>query len=105
MDSSKKLDYIEEQIIQWAIDRGIIPNGNIMTQAIKTMEEVHELIRAIDRKDQFEIDDAYGDIFVTIVIGSYLNGRRLSDYAAMAYAVIKDRKGKLLPNGDFIKEK
>ena len=98
------LDKLEESIVDWAKDRGIIPNGNILTQAVKTLEEVHELIQAIDRKDKLEIDDAYGDIFVTIVIGSYLNGGRLSDYAYKAYNVIKDRKGTLLSNGDFVKE-
>jgi len=75
-----------------------------MTQGIKTLEEVQELLRAIDRKDEVEIIDAYGDIFVTIVIGAYLNGTSLSSCAEQAYNVIKDRTGTLLPNGDFVKD-
>ena len=95
---------IEKLIIEWAKARDIIPNSNIMTQGIKTLEEVQELLRAIDRKDKAEIQDAYGDIFVTIVIGAYLNGGSLAIYAEQAYNVIKDRTGTLLPNGDFVKD-
>jgi len=96
---------IEAKIIEWAKARKIIPNSNAMTQGIKTLEEVHELLRAIDRNDDIEIIDAYGDIFVTIVIGAYLNGTTLSTCAEQAYFVIKDRTGTLLPNGDFVKDK
>ena len=95
---------IEVKIIEWAKARGIIPNGNTITQAIKTLEEVQELLRAIDRNDKLEISDAYGDIFVTIVIGAYLNGGSITLYANDAYNVIKDRTGTLLPNGDFVKD-
>ena len=101
----KSIDTTHEEIIHWAKERKIIPNGNIMTQAIKTLEEVHELIRAIDRKDQDEIVDAYGDIFVTIVNGAYLNGTPLFECAEKAYKVIEHRTGTLLPNGDFVKDK
>ena len=99
------LDEIHDKIVEWSKDRKIIPNGNCMTQAIKTLEEVHELIRAIDRKDEAEITDAYGDIFVTIVNGAQLHGIDLSECALKAYKVIEHRTGTLLPNGDFVKDK
>ena len=106
MDSTQTFNiHTEKKIIEWAKARGIIPNGNTMTQAIKTLEEVHELLEAIDRKDVDEITDAYGDIFVTIVIGAYLNGGSLAQYTEQAYRVIEHRKGQLLPNGDFVRDK
>lgn len=98
------LDKSASKIIEWAKARGIIPNGNTMTQGIKTLEEVQELLRAIDRDDKEEIIDAYGDIFVTIVIGAELNNTPLCSCADKAYSVIKDRTGTLLPNGDFVKD-
>ena len=98
------LDQTAEVIIEWAVYRGIIPNGNTMTQAIKTLEEVQELLYAIDTKDLNEIVDAYGDIFITIVIGAYLNGTQLDYCAEKAYRVIENRKGFLTPQGEFIKE-
>lgn len=98
------LDIVYRDIVQWAKDRKIIPNGNPMTQAIKTLEEVHELIRAIDRKDPDEITDAYGDIFVTIVNGAYLHGVQLPDCAHKAFKVIEHRTGTLNEQGDFIKD-
>ena len=105
VEEPSDLDTITELIIQWAKARGIIPNGNTLTQAIKTLEEVHELIRAIDRKDRSEIVDAYGDTFVTLVIGAYLNDTPLSDCALSAYKVIEHRTGFLNEQGDFIRDK
>ena len=99
------LDDTYNKIVTWAKDRQIIPNGNCMTQAIKTLEEVHELIRAIDRDDKDEITDAYGDILVTIANGAYLHGTELPECAYKAYKVIEHRTGTLLPNGDFVKDK
>jgi len=99
------LNTLARLIIEWAKERRIIPNGNPLTQAIKSLEEVHELIRAIDRKDRLEIIDAYGDTFVTLVIGAYLNDSPLEDCVASAYATIKDRTGTLNSNGDFIRDK
>ena len=100
----RDLNTTHDLVIEWAINRGIIHNGNTLTQSIKTLEEVHELINAIDKKDSKEIIDAYGDIFVTIVIGSYLNGTPLSQCASVAYDVIKVRKGYLNENGEFVKD-
>lgn len=98
------LDNTAENVLQWAKDRDILEHSNTMTQAIKTLEEVQELLNAIDLKDEEEVIDAYGDIFVTLVIGSHINGGSLAEYAENAYNVIKNRKGRLLPNGSFLKE-
>ena len=105
IEVTESLDTTYSNIIKWAKDRKIIPNGNCMTQAIKTLEEVHELIRAIDRDDKDEITDAYGDILVTIANGAYLHGTELPECAYKAYKVIEHRTGTLLSNGDFVKDK
>ena len=105
MDKSVDLNLLTQKIVDWAKARKIIPNGNTMTQAIKTLEEVHELIRAIDRKDHAEITDAYGDIFVTIANGAYLHGVELPECVKKAYKVIEHRTGTLTKQGGFIKDK
>ena len=92
------------KVIQWARDREIIPNSTPMAQAIKTAEEVVELLKALNSNNHKEVIDAYGDIVVTLLVGSELYGVRLEGCLETAYQVIKDRKGTLGPDGIFRKE-
>ena len=97
-------EQLEHLIIQWAKDRQIIPNSNPLSQGIKTLEEVTELLAALNRLDREEAMDAYGDVLVTLIIGSHLAGMSMVDCLQSAYDVIKDRKGYLNTAGVFIKE-
>ena len=95
---------LEAAVLQWANDRMIIPNSTCTAQAIKTHEELGELLSALHRKSWLEVRDAYGDILVTLIIGADLAGLDLVDCLALAYGQIKDRKGYLREDGVFIKE-
>jgi len=95
---------IAEKIDQWFKDRGIVDNGKTMSQAIKTLEETTELINAINTKDEAEIKDAVGDIYVTLRGVCLVHGIDLEECIIGAYNEIKDRKGYLTPEGMFIKE-
>jgi hypothetical protein len=95
---------LEAAVLQWANDRMIIPNSTCTAQAIKTHEELGELLSALHRKSWLEVRDAYGDILVTLIIGADLAGLDLVDCLALAYAQIKDRKGYLREDGVFVKE-
>jgi NTP pyrophosphatase (non-canonical NTP hydrolase) len=102
---------LEAAVLQWANDRMIIPNSTCTAQAIKTHEELGELLSALHRKSWLEVRDAYGevrdaygDILVTLIIGADLAGLDLVDCLALAYDQIKDRKGYLREDGVFIKE-
>jgi len=92
------------KVAQWGYDRRITVNGEPMTQGIKTLEECHELLEAINRKDIHEIRDAIGDIMVTLVMQAELQGFTLEECLYQAYGEIKDRKGHLNEVGDFIKD-
>jgi len=63
-----------KKIEQWAIDRELDKKGTVEGQLIKTAEEVSELVIAISKDDLEEIKDAVGDVFVTLVIGSLIQG-------------------------------
>ena len=63
-----------------------------------------ELLAALNRLDREEAMDAYGDVLVTLIIGSHLAGMSMVDCLQSAYDVIKDRKGYLNTAGVFIKE-
>ncbi len=94
----------EIAVIRWAEARRIIPNSTALAQAIKTHEELGELMSALHRGNKIEALDAYGDILVTLIIGADLAGIDLLDALAHAYDQIKDRKGFLREDGVFVKE-
>lgn len=98
------IDKLVAQVETWGQERKITVNGQPMTQAIKTLEEVHELLEAINRGDIFETKDAIGDIVVTLVMQCGLQGFTLEECLEQSYNEIKDRKGHLNEVGDFIKD-
>lgn len=95
---------LELDVIRWAEARRIIPNSTPLAQAIKTTEEVAELLKALSKGDMAEARDAYGDILVTLIIGAALADVDLVDCLKQAYETIKDRKGYLTNDGIFVKE-
>jgi NTP pyrophosphatase (non-canonical NTP hydrolase) len=95
---------LELKVIHWAEARGIVQNSNNMAQAIKTLEEVTELLEAIHKGDREAQKDAYGDILVTLIVGCATADLDLCECLAGAYAEIKDRKGWLDEQGVFHKQ-
>lgn len=95
---------VELNVLRWAEARKIIPGSTAMAQAIKTHEEVGELLSALHRGNQEEVLDAYGDILVTLIIGADLANVDLVNALTHAYDQIKHRKGTLREDGVFVKE-
>ena len=95
---------IEMDVIRWGEDRQIVQHSNPYAQALKTLEEVQELLDAIQAKDREAMIDAYGDILVTLVMGCACADLDPLECFKHAYEQIKDRKGYLSPEGIFIKE-
>lgn len=93
----------EMDVLHWGTDRGIVQNGKPMGQAIKTLEEVTELLDAINRGDMPEIKDAVGDIVVTLIMVCATLDIDLTECLAGAYGQIKNRKGFLTAEGVFVK--
>lgn len=105
-----------QKVIQWAADRNILEGSTPIKQLDKTSEEFNELQRAV-AVHQFitntggypsflakgEVEDAFGDILVTLIIAAKQLDLDIEDCLASAYEEIKDRKGKMI-NGKFIKE-
>ena len=100
----KSYRILELDVLRWAEQRKIIPNSTPLAQAIKTSEEVAELLKALHRNDLDESVDAYGDILVTLIIGAALLDVDLVHCLDKAYNVIKDRKGTLTKDGIFVRE-
>lgn len=97
------IETLVASIENWGKDRKITVNGNPITQAIKTLEETHELLEAVNRNNQHDIRDAIGDIVVTLIMQCKLQGMTLEECLFFSFQEIKDRKGELNEVGDFVK--
>jgi NTP pyrophosphatase (non-canonical NTP hydrolase) len=95
---------VEMKVLRWGEARGIVQNSTPQAQAIKALEEVLELFQAIAANDREAMDDAYGDIMITLVMGCATADSNLVSCFEKAYEQIKDRKGYLNPQGIFVKE-
>jgi NTP pyrophosphatase (non-canonical NTP hydrolase) len=108
---------LNDKVIQWAGEKGILSNATPAAQYQKTVEEVGELGRALIEEEiacgaedfegtgkaHHEIKDAIGDIVVTLIIQCELQGTTLEECVQQAYDVISQRKGKMV-NGIFVKD-
>jgi hypothetical protein len=95
---------LERKVFDWGVDRGIVQNAKPMGQAIKCLEEVTELIDALNRGSESDIRDALGDVWVTLVMTAATMDMDLQECMRGAYMQIKDRKGFLRQDGVFVKD-
>ena len=95
---------VESKVLQWGRDRGIVQHGRPMGQAIKSLEEVTELLDAINKNSTEDIRDALGDVWVTLLMCAATMDINLLECMYKAYDEIKDRRGYLTAEGVFVKE-
>ena len=99
-----RFEDIEQKVISWGRDRGILPRGSEPgDQVRKLAEEFDELDKAIREGNQRDAIDAIGDMIVVLTMIAELIDTDLFTCYAAAYLQIKDRKGKMV-NGVFVKE-
>lgn len=94
---------IFDLILQWAKDRDLIRGSTPPKQMLKLTEEVGELAAAIARNNIAEAQDAIGDTVVVLTILAAQMDLDIEDCIHMAYASIKNRKGKMIA-GVFVKD-
>lgn len=87
----------------WGKDKGILDNGTVEAQAKKVAEETAELVLAVGQKNDVEIIDGIGDVFVTIILLSKMYDFSIYDCLYSAYKEIQNRKGSMV-NGTFVKQ-
>lgn len=97
------LETLLELIRNWAISRGLDKSTLYKSQMNKITEEVGELAHGINRMDYDEIEDAIGDIFISLNVLCIQLNVSLDGCVHAAYSEIKDRKGKIV-DGMYIKE-
>lgn len=94
---------LEENIVGWGHDKGILPNPDPVAQFGKTIEEVQELAIGIDAKDEEAVKDAIGDIIVTLIMQAEAWDTSIQECMQMAYDTISKRTGKMV-DGVFVKD-
>jgi NTP pyrophosphatase (non-canonical NTP hydrolase) len=90
-------------IREWADERGLYEKGDPKTQALKLVEEVGEICRAILKEDHDEVIDGIGDAVVVLTNLAELQGVKIEHCIHVAYNVISQRTGKMV-NGTFKKD-
>lgn len=95
---------LELKVLEWAQQREILRYSTPLAQAIKTTEEVAELLKALSRGDLHATKDAYADIMITLIIGADIAGVDLVECLGDGYEVIRHRTGRLTADGIFVKD-
>lgn len=68
---------LEQDVITWAAERGILEHPNTKTQMLKTVSEVGELLGHIEDNEPF--DDDIGDTIVTLIVLCRLCGTNFAE--------------------------
>jgi len=98
-DCMSQFDLIRE----WASERGLYDKGDPKTQALKLVEEVGEICRAILKDNKDDIIDGIGDSVVVLTNLAELIDTPIEECIDRAWNEIKDRTGKM-DNGTFKKD-
>ena len=96
----EELNY-EELIGQWHKDRNLINGSTDKDQYMKLIQEAGELSDSLCKGK--DIRDDVGDIMVVLINIMVRNNLTIEECLSVAYADIKDRRGKMI-DGIFIKE-
>lgn len=91
------MEQLRENIIKWADDKGILSKATPASQATKILEECLELVVADYNNNQEEIEDACGDIYVTLAIEAHMLGLDLDEVLPTAIEVTDDPLGFYTP--------
>ena len=88
----------------WAAGRGIYKHSNARAQLLKAFSEMGELSDAEITGDSDAAADAVGDVLVCLINFCAMSGLDITDCLAGAWYEIKDRKGRMVPGGAFVKD-
>lgn len=99
-----KFSKLEDLVVAWAEDKGILERSTPQAQLLKTVSELGELADATIKDDVDGIVDGLGDVLVTLIIFAEMQGVPLKACLQAAYGVIKDRQGSMSASGAFVKD-
>jgi NTP pyrophosphatase (non-canonical NTP hydrolase) len=98
------LTQLTHKVIHWAADRGILDHSTPQAQILKAVSEMGELADAVIKNDPEAAKDAVGDVLVCLINYCAMTGMTIHQCLEAAWDQIKDRKGRMVPGGAFVKE-
>lgn len=114
-----ELERLENDIVQWGKEKGILDKATPLAQWKKTQEELTELHESLNAQNNGlkeyinskgekvntydQILDDCGDIGVTLILQCALQETNLTEALTKAWNVISKRTGKMI-NGQFVKD-
>lgn len=99
-----QFEELQKNVVGWATDRGIIHYSTAQAQFLKAVSEMGELADGIAKHRPAEIQDAVGDVLVCLINMCEILGIDPVDCLGLAWNEIKDRKGRMIEGGVFVKE-
>ena len=97
-------EYLSHLVENWAGSRGIYDHSTPQAQLLKAFSEMGELADAIIKNDLNGELDAVGDVMVCLINYCALRNLNLTWCLNHAWEQIKDRKGRMVPGGAFVKD-
>ena len=94
---------LEQEVILWAYQKGLLHPDNSFKQLAKIMEEVGEISRELLQGTRDGLANEIGDSLVTNIILAAQNDLSATDCLRLAVDKIIKRTGKTV-NGTFIKD-
>lgn len=95
---------LQQKILGWAIERDILNYSTPRAQLLKAVSEIGELCDAEIKGEHNKVIDGIGDTLVCLIIYAEMNGVDLTICLNEAYNEIKDRKGRMVEGGAFVKD-
>ena len=97
-------EQLTRNVQEWAAARGIYEHSSARAQLLKAFSEMGELADAEIEDDGTAAADAVGDVLVCLINLCVLRDLDIIDCLSGAWDEIKDRKGRMIPGGAFVKD-
>ena len=97
-------EQLTSNVQEWAAARGIYEHSSARAQLLKAFSEMGELADAEIKDDGIAAVDAVGDVLVCLINLCVLRDIDIVACLAAAWDEIKDRKGRMVPGGAFVKD-
>jgi NTP pyrophosphatase (non-canonical NTP hydrolase) len=103
------MEALEQEVIQWAEEKGIFEKSTPIKQMEKMEEEVNELFTEVfieetdNRDDVSGIKGELGDVLVTCIVQAQFHGLSLPTCLSAATDKITKRTGRMI-DGQFVKD-
>ena len=101
MNSS--FEILEQRVLTWAQEKGILEKATSQTQLLKMFEEMGEMSSSLLKNKRELLIDAVGDSLVCLIIFAKLENISLYEALESVLGVIEARQGEMV-DGVFVKK-